>query len=652
VNSEVSNEQAQSRWQARWSSLRGSPRAVLLGTFIVAILGVFIYRLWYIQFVHGAEYAALASRQSTRLVRISAPRGLIYERNGEPLVRNIARFDVVVTPAYLPDDETEAEAVLMRLAVLLDMQYVGGLREMIDEVPLFARYQGLHVKRSVDRDTALVVAQEAMSMPGVSIAVESKREYPYGPLVAQALGYLLPIPEGSEEEYVALGYDPSADLVGMAGVEAESERNLRGQNGERLVEEDVLGREVRVIEDRSAPMPGDSVFLTIDIDLQRYVHEALSQALAAPSVNSPRGVSIVMDPQSGEILAMVSLPTYDNNSFVDGISVSEWNRLTADPHRPMLNHAIADNLPPGSVFKIVMATAGLEEGVLDGNHTRLRCPGEIEVPNKYFPNDPGLAQPFFCWNRAGHGSLDVVGGLAHSCDIFFYKVGGGFEETDFEGLGVEAIASYATLFGLGEPTGIELPGESGGLVPTARWKRQTVGESWSTGDTYNLSIGQGYLEVTPLQMLSAVNVVANNGTLVRPRMVHHVVDGEGTLLQESRPEILRTLPVSAETWSLVKQGMEAAVAYGTAPRARIDGVRVAGKTGTAQYCDDIALATGDCGVGYAQPEHAWFSAFAPVDDPVVSVIVFIYHGGEGSITAVPVARDILEYYFNRYGFPS
>ena len=376
--------------------------------------------------------------------------------------------------------------------------------------------------------------------------------------------------------------------------------------------------------------------------LQRFAEETLRRGMEQPNVNSPRGVAIVMNPQTGEILAMVSLPTYDNNLFTQGISALDWDRLANNPHRPLLNHAISDLLPPGSTFKIVVAAGALQEGVLTSD-TRLRCPGKIIIPNKYSPNDPGRAQPFYCWNLSGHGWLDVVGGIAHSCDVFFYKTGGGFEETEFDGLGVERIARYARLFGLGELTQVELPAEVGGLVPTADWKRLTYSESWSTGDTYNLSIGQGFLTVTPLQMLNAANVVATGGKLVRPRVVHHVTDAEGSVTLPFEPEIVRTLPISVENWSLIRQGMEGAVAHGTSYRTQIEGLRIAGKTGTAQFCDDIM-----CGVGFQQPEHAWFLAYASregADEPEVSAIVFLYNGGEGSVVAVPIVHDILEHFF-------
>jgi len=655
---EAQQQAAPQGWQARWVAIKGAPRVVALGLLILCLFGVFSLRLWNLQFVQGGYYRERADRQRLRLVTIPAARGIIYDRNGTALVRNVPSFDVVVVPAYLPDDEDEAEVVLIRLAVLLNMPYSTagvhgggtepppGLREIMEAVPYTARYRPLVVRSEVERDMALLVAQEAMTLPGVSIQVESVRDYSYGPLVSQVLGYLLPIPEEGEEEYVAQGYDPATDRIGVASVEATYEDSLRGRKGTQLVEEDVIGRVVRLVEEQAASVPGGNVYLTLDLDLQQFVEEALWRGMTQPDVNSPRGVAIVMNPQTGEILALVSLPTYDNNIFTQGISMSDWQRLADNRHRPLLNHAISDSLPPGSVFKIVVASAALQEEVLT-SRTRLSCPGRIIVPNKYYPNDPGRAQPFYCWNQSGHGSLDVVGGIAHSCDIFFYQVGGGLEETGFEGLGVDRIAHYTRLFGFGEPTGVELLAEISGIVPTSAWKRRTYGESWSTGDTYNVSIGQGYVSVTPLQMLNAVNVVANGGTLYRPRIAHHVTDAQGNVIQSFEPEIIRTLPISQENWSLIQQGMEGAVAYGTAPRARIEGLRVAGKTGTAQYCDDIALEEGTCGVGYAQPEHAWFAAFAPVEEPEISVIVFLYNGGEGSTTAVPVAHDILEYYFSR-----
>ncbi len=509
--------------------------------------------------------------------------------------------------------------------------------------PAYAPYDPLIVATNVDRKVALIIAQgQGFAFPGVRVDVISRRQYPYGSLVSQWVGYMGAIPAEKAKEYTEKGYDPATDRIGYAGVEATFESWLRGTPGQRVQETDILGRVVRVLGDEIPPTPGHNVYLTIDLELQQVAQQALQRGMER--VNSRRGVVIAMNPQTGEILAMVSLPTYDNNLFAEGISLEEYTRLLEDPHRPLLNHAIADQLPPGSIFKIVPAAAALQEGVVTAR-TRLNCPGTIMLPNKYYPNDPERAQPFYCWKRSGHGWLDVVHALAFSCDIFFYQVGGGYER--FHGLGLDRIVQYSRLFGLGEPTGIELEQEAPGLVPTARWKRLTIGENWSTGDTYNLSIGQGYLLVTPLQMLNVMAAAANGGTLYRPRIIHHITDAQGNVVQLFRPEIIRTLPISPENWSLIQQGLEGAVAYGTATRAQVAGVRVAGKTGTAQFCDDIARQMGICREGFAQPTHAWFMAYAPVENPQIALIVFIYNGGEGSTAAVPVAPEMLGWYFYR-----
>jgi penicillin-binding protein 2 len=633
----------------------GAPRALILGFVVVAVLGGFALRLWQLQFAQGERYRERAEAQRLRKAPIPAPRGIIYDRNGAPLVHNTPSFNVVVTPAYLPDDPAEADAVLVRLAMMLEMPYTtAGLERDGEEAPPGVRdivrehasvpYHPAVVKAGVDRDVALLVAQEAITLPGVSVEVDRLRDYLHGPLVSQVLGYLLPVPAGESEAYAELGYDPATDRIGVAGVEAVFEEALRGKKGSRLIEEDVLGREVRVIDDSDVPIPGHNVHLTIDLDLQRFAERALMEGMARPIVDSPRGVVIAMDPQTGEVLAMVSLPTYDNNIFVEGISDYDWQRLSQDPHRPLLNHAISDELPPGSVFKIVVASGALQKGTLTPS-TRFLCEGTMVVPDKWAPEVAWRAQPFYCWNRAGHGWLDVVGGVAHSCDIFFYKTGGGFDENDYEGLGVAGIAEYAQLFGFGEPTGIELPFDVAGHVPTADWKRLTFGETWTTGDTYNLSIGQGFLTVSPLQMLNAFNVLATGGTLYRPRIVHSVTDYQGNEAQGFEPEIIRDVPVGSEYISLIVQGMEGAVTYGTAPNAQIEGVRVAGKTGTAQFCDNIAQETGICGEGLEQPTHAWFAAFAPIEDPEISIIAFLYNGGEGTVAAAPIAHEIMVHYF-------
>jgi len=634
----------------RLALLAASPRLAVLGLAFLIVAGAIATRLYRLQVVEADYWTERAQEQRARLVRLPAARGGIYGRNGEPLVRNIPSFQVVVVPGLLPDDGPERETVLRRLADLLGLPYEQpdgppGLRELVEQGLVLDPYGPVVVAEGVDRDTALIVAQgQGLTFPGVQVELASRRQYPYGPLVSQLVGYLGAIPAEEFESYEAQGYDPANDRIGYAGVEASAEEWLRGVPGWRYQEEDVVGRVVRVLGEEQPPQAGHNVYLTIDLEFQQVAQDALWKGMAG--VGSGRGVVIAMRPRTGEILAMVSLPTYDDNLFAEGISQEDYRRLLEDPHRPLVDHAIADQLPPGSIFKIIPAVAALQEGVLTPD-THLDCPGTIVVPNKYYPNDPGRAEPFHCWFRSGHGSLDVVQALVHSCDIFFYKVGGGFEETGFEGLGLEKMAEYAHLFGLGELSGIGLPQEAAGLVPTARWKRLTYGENWSTGNTYQLAIGQGYLLVTPLQMLNVMATTANGGILYRPQIIHHITDAGGSVVQDFTPEIIRTLPISPENWTLIYQGLEGAVAYGTATRGQVDGVRVAGKTGTAQFCDDIAQQMGICGEGIEQPTHAWYMTFAPVEDPQIALIVFVYNGGEGSWTAVPIAQEILDWYFGK-----
>jgi penicillin-binding protein 2 len=554
---------------------------------------------------------------------------------------------------------------LERLAPLLVVEYYDdGIKEMVDWI---RTYKPSIIKEGVDRETALLIAEESLWLPGVEVQLTPDREYPTGALTSQIVGYLSGILESQAQEYEAKGYTVGVDLIGFTGIEAWYEDELRGQKGERFVEEDVSGRILRELKGGKEPVPGNNIVLTIDLELQQYVTERLQRTLQASNVHSRRGVVIAMDPRNGQILSMVSLPTYDNNLFAGGITADEaplYRHWANDPYKPFLNHAVGDQLPPGSIYKIIPAAAALQEGVIDRN-TRLVGEGRIVIPNRYFPNDPGQAQPFVCWIWLGsggaHGSLNVVEGLAHSCDIFFYKLGGGFEETKFEGLGEERLSYYERLFGLGELTGIDLPEEVAGLAPESfrNWKRLNMGQSWSTGDSYNLSIGQGFLLATPLQMLNATVAVANGGALYRPQLLLKITDQEGHVVRDFEPEVIRYVPIDLTHLATVREGMEAAVVFGTATDAQLfdpenpgaegsQQIRVAGKTGTAEfYCTDEEQLNGMCIRSDPLPTHAWFTAFAPVEEPEIALIVYVYNGGEGSEVAVPIAHDILAWYFQR-----
>ncbi len=615
---------------------------------IVLVFLAFSLRLWHLQILRGDYYRSLADRNRLQLVQTDALRGVIYDRWGRPLVRNIPSYTVSLVPAYLPEDEGERRRLLSRLSELLfSSGKSAGLAfpassspdlEALVKEGMKNPFRPIPIKKNVERETAFFLQQEHMDFPGVRVEVEPLREYISSTLFSHIIGYTGMIPKEWVEDYRAKGYDPSRDKVGLTGIEFIYEDYLRGEKGQKLVEVDASGREIRTVGPEIPPKPGYSLYLTIDWDLQAAVKEALEEGMKR--AHSPVGVAIVMDPRNGQILAMVSLPSYDNNLFARGISYEDYRKLEEDPNHPLLNHAIMGQYPIGSTFKIVPATAALEEKIIT-ERSYLDCEGILWVPNQYFPDDPSLAQPFYCWihkYEKGHGPLNVVDALAYSCDIFFYKVAGGYK--DFQGLGLEKLAYWARLFGFGEKTGIDLPGESKGLVPTAEWKRVNYGEIWVLGDTYNMAIGQGFLLATPLQILNATAAIANGGTLYKPKLLYKMVDQQGNVVYEFRPEIIRTLPVSEKTVALVKKGLREAVTRGTAWRTNWPDIAVAGKTGTAEFY-------GPRNIKGNLPTHAWFTAFAPYDNPRIALVVLLQGGGEGSETAVPVAARIIRYYFDR-----
>lgn len=623
-------------------------RIVLFRVAILVAFAVLTGQLWRLQILHSESYQWQADANRFRLVPVDAPRGVIYDRSGRLLARNIPSYTISIVPSALPKNKEAREAVLNRLSLLLEIPVssksaslggagtVLGIEEILERDTI-SPYLPVAIKRDVDKQVAFLIEEEHLYLPGVIVEIVPRREYPTGVLTSHIVGYMGYIPAERAQYYldqVEEGYTLN-DQVGLMGVEATYEKELHGRKGQKHIEVDAYGREVNVLA-IDPPQPGHSIMLTLDLDLQRVAEDALREGMHR--VGSTAGVVIAMNPQTGEILAMVSLPSYDNNLFAKGITVQDYEQLQADPERPLVNHAISGQYPPGSTFKVIPAAAGLEEGVINYK-TKLTCAGKLLLPNKYFPDDPTKAQVFKCWTPWGHGALNVVEAIAQSCDIYFYQVGGGFEE--FKGLGIEKLGEYARAFGLGEPTGIALPGEAAGLVPDDRWKRVNYGESWVTGDTYNAVIGQGYVLVTPLQLLNATAAIANGGVLYRPQVVYQVLDSEGHVVRDYAPEVIRQLPVSQEHLGIVREGMRAAVTHGTAHRVNLGEIPVAGKTGTAEY-------PGPRDAEGNLPTHAWFTAFAPYDEPEIALVVFVSGGHEGAKVAVPIAAQILRTY---YGLP-
>jgi len=671
---------------------RGRDRLLLLKLLVGIVPLILIGRLWYLQMVRGENYRVLADRNRFREVDVAAPRGVIYDRYGQILARNRPSFSVVIVPADLPEDPT---AVLDRLNGLLtqpiptpgpsptsqpgasstsetapqskaksvleipDRQPWAMSRpeieKAIDDGRIGGAYRPVAIANHLRQDTAFLIAQDAVNLPGIGVVLEPIRDYPSGTLTSQVIGYMGHVPEEQVTEYEAQGYPANAQ-VGLTGLEYSFEKELRGTSGRQTIEVDVNGRKVRTIGEPVPAVPGRNVVSTLDLGLQREAAAALQEALDNSSgfTKATQGTVIALNPRNGAILAMVSLPSYDNNLFAKGITNEAWNALTSDPDRPLFDRAIGGQYPPGSTFKIVVASSGLQEGTI-GLRTRLGDgfdgvnDGVIWLPNEYFPFDRTKDQPFYSWIHKygyGHGLVTIRDALAISDDIFFYQLGGGYR--DFRGIGPQLVGQYAKSFGLGQPTGIDLPGESRGLVPTPKWKRVNYAENWLTGDTYNISIGQGYILATPLQMANATAAIANRGYLYRPQLVDHISDAEGNVIRSLEPDLIREVPVNPAHLDTVREGMYGAVNWpqGTATKVRVPNVTVAGKTGTAEfYRDDNHDLKPDRDEKGNLPTHAWFTAFAPYVDPEIVVTVFVANGGEGSGVAAPIATRVLQEYF-------
>ncbi len=636
---------------------RGNFRLLRFG--IALAYAILAFQLAQIQIAQGSHYAQEANRNRYRLVQTDALRGIIYDRNSKLLVHNISSFSVSIIPADLPADQRER--VFQDLSALLDVPIetvventntdaVGrlplglsrtvnppirrpGLEELVEK-GLRDPFSPTLIKTNVPREIAFYLIERHLDFPGVQVDTEPVREYPFGGLISHILGYTGRIPRETYEEYQSQGYSPT-DQVGLTGLEATFESDLRGTKGRRHIEVDVQGREMARLGEE-APVPGHNLFLTLDLELQEAVQKILEKTMRTKRVKN-QAVAIVLDPRNGDILAMVSIPSYDNNLFATGISVDDYTALAQDPLHPLVNHAITGQYPPGSTFKLIPASAALQERVVDVN-TRIETPGVIWVANRFFEDRPDLAQPFYDWYKPGFGALTIRGGIAQSSDVFFYKISGGDNPPNFDnGLGDQRLAAYSRMFGLGQLSGIDLPGEAPGLVPDGTWKRKTIGDIWTVGDTYNMGIGQGYVLSTPLQVANFTAVVANGGTVYKPQLVRAIYDANGRLVQMFQPEVIRRIAVDPQNLAIVREGMRLSITGGTSINANLFDVEVAGKTGTAEYYGPK--------VNGHLPTHAWFTAFAPYDDPQVVVTVFFAGGGEGSEVAAPAAADILRAYF-------
>jgi penicillin-binding protein 2 len=576
----------------------GILQSVALG--LLALLGI---QFWNLQVVRGRYFKLLADNNRSRSVALAAPRGPLLDRGGRVLVENRPSFNVLLFPEHADDLDAE----VARLARTLEM----GEAQIRERVARRALFRPVVVKTDVTLADVAALEARRLELPAVSVEVVPLRSYPLAAAAAHALGRVGEISERQLQLPEYEGLNPGA-LVGQAGLESQYNRSLMGKDGYRRVIVNSRGLEVNEAQ-RRPPVDGPALTLTLDSRLQA----AMDRAFAGRA-----GSGVALDPETGEILAMTSTPAYDPNEFTTGIEPAVWARLTSNPGTPLMNRVIQGTYAPGSTFKIVMATAGLEERVITPE-TTFYCPGYLAVYNTVFR----------CAKASGHGMMDVHHAIAQSCNVFFYNVGIRLE--------ISRIAAYAKRLGLGAVTGIDLPHEVSGLIPSPEWKMRVLKTPWYGGETVSVAIGQGQVSATPLQMARVAAAIANGGKLVRPHLVKSVAG------QPPEIDTPRDLGFKPETLAIVKSGMKAVVAEGTGWRARLPGVEVAGKTGSAQVVAKSRLEKTP--TANAIIPHGWFVAFAPADHPRIALAVLVEHAGSGGEGAAPVAHDILAAFFGLAG---
>jgi penicillin-binding protein 2 len=591
-------------------------RFLVFGLVAVLALSGLTARLFYLQVVAGEEYSVLAAQNRTALEPVPAPRGLIFDRDGRPLVRNAAMYSVKVRAADIPEDRRDE--VVNRLASLLSID-LAEINTAIDSNP-GSRFDLVRVAEDVDEATAGIIAESRTELPGVEVVVEATREYPAGPLVSQILGYTGPVSAEQLSELRDAGYLPD-DWIGKAGVEAQYESDLRGVYGLESVARSPTGRRGDVLQTVREAVPGSSLTLTIDLDEQKKAERALKWAMK--TVGMKRGVFIVMNPQTGEVLALVSLPTYDNNDFARGISNKDFQKLLKNKDKPLTNHAVQAHYPPGSTYKLVTATGGLADRKITAG-TRIQTRPFLRLGSTRF----------WDWNRRGWGPCNLNCGFGHSSDTYFYQVAGM--------LGADRLAHYAHEYGFGRPTGIDLPGEVRGIVPSNKWKQDALGAPMFAGETYQAGIGQGYDVVTPIQLINAYAALANGGNLYKPQVVREVVGPDGEVVLPFEPKLIRELDVPKSMLTTMRKAARNVVTIRHTYNLVDMPIRIAGKSGTAEF--------GTRDSKGRLPFHSWFVGFVPKDarkgnftkpDSELVALAFAYD----SRTKGNVATEIVKYYF-------
>jgi penicillin-binding protein 2 len=592
-----------------WPEIYGK-RLRIVTLIILATFAAMVLRLWYVQIVNGPTYRAKSENNRIRLNDVPSFRGMMFDRDGELIVDNRPSFDLFVVPEEVHDPERLSSSfeTLIGLAA-------SAVDEKLDDEGRKAPFRPLLVKKDLTRKELAVIETNLFNLPGAMIQVKPQRHYIYNDFASHVIGYLGEI----NENQLNSGEYPDSkpgDLIGKYGVERKWQNDLNGLRGGEQVEVDAVGRRLKVIS-RKPPTSGYNIGLTIDKNLQ---------LVAEKELKNKKGAIVAMNPRTGEILAMASSPSFDPNEFLQGIDKSQWTSLMSSKDHPLQNRAIAGQYAPGSTFKIVMALAGLEEGVINPDE-EIYCNGSFTLGN----------HTYHCWRKQGHGEVNLHKALVESCDVYFYNVG--------KRLGVDTIAQYAKMCGLGSSTGFELGFEKDGLIPTSQWKLQRFGIPWQPGETISVAIGQGYVLVTPLQMARLISAVFNGGLLYQPFVVKWV-GTENKKIYQATPRVVGRLHVKEQNLALIKDALIGVVnePHGTGSSARLKTFTVAGKTGTAQVLELGRERAVSKEAAAEFKDHAWFVAIAPAENPVLALAVLVENGGHGGSAAAPIAKEMFEAY--------
>ncbi|MCK5123228.1 MAG: penicillin-binding protein 2 [Candidatus Pacebacteria bacterium] len=581
--------------------------------FFVILLMLFL-QTGYLQIIKGGYYSKISQKNYTRTSAIKSARGIIYDRNQKQIVFNVPVFDLVIIPFDFLKDKNKTEEKISALSKIIELDSLDLDAINLDAINrVSTSFQPFLILGNISKEEALIIEEEIKELDGVKLERNAIRNYIDGNYLSNIVGY------NGRVNQNELAENPDYllnDIIGKNGLELFYEKQLRGKYGRREIEVDSFGREIKLIR-KENPQSGNNLVLNIDFDLQKKIYEELEKITV--KIGTEAGASAVaINPKNGAVLALVSFPSYDNNLFAGGISDSEYQQLINNNLNPLFNRAVSGEYPPGSTIKPLIGAAALQEKIIS--------------PQKIIIGGAAIyvgAYQFLDWKI--HGPVDLAKAIAQSCNIYFYTVGGGYGET--EGLGIDRIKKYSNLFGLGTLLNIDLPGEKQGLVPNKEWKKNVKNERWYIGDTYHVSIGQGDILTTPLQIANYTATIANGGKLLQPQIVDKIINDDGDLIEDIKPKIIRDNFIDLENIKWIQKGMRENVIYGSGVSLSALPIEVAGKTGTAQYAAN-------------QKTHAWYTSYAPYDDPEIVLTVIIEDGGEGHAAAVPVVKEVLGWYFD------